>query len=260
MRRWLIRVFVAVSAMITFAFVAPLAVLIRTTAEDRAIDSARADAAAVVPALVADSSAAQVASAVGATTSGVEQQPDTETELVPGVHFLPTPGHTRGSACILVDDTWLFTGDTLCWSRAHRRLHAFRSACWYDWGELTRSITSLRGRRFRWVLPGHGAPAQLDPNGVDAELDTLLHWMAQVALGDAYLQLGRPTDAMRVFGMFVKRKQRIASLDRYDRRVAYQLGQLYLKADRPTDAVSTLEFALQALGGGLREDVQIEFL
>lgn len=73
-----------------------------------------------------------------------------------------------------------------------------------------------------------------------------IYWMAQVALGDAYLQLGRPTDAMRVFGMFVKRKQRIASLDRYDRRVAYQLGQLYLKADRPTDAVSTLEFALQA--------------
>ena len=73
-----------------------------------------------------------------------------------------------------------------------------------------------------------------------------IYWMAQVALGDAYLELGRPTDAMRTFGMFIKRKQRIASLDRYDRRVGYQLGRLYLQADRPTDAINALEFALGA--------------
>ena len=73
-----------------------------------------------------------------------------------------------------------------------------------------------------------------------------IYWMAQVALGDAYLQLGRPTDAMRTYGMFTKRKQRIASLDRYDRRVAYQLGELYLKAGRKTDAVVALERALAA--------------
>lgn len=72
MRRWLVRVFFAVSVMITLAFVAPLAVLIRTTAEDRAIDSARADAAAIVPALVAGGTVAQVESAVGATKSGIE--------------------------------------------------------------------------------------------------------------------------------------------------------------------------------------------
>jgi tetratricopeptide (TPR) repeat protein len=72
-----------------------------------------------------------------------------------------------------------------------------------------------------------------------------IYWMAQVALGDAYLKLDRHADAMRVYSMFHKRKQRIASLERYDRRVAYQLAQLYLRADRPRDAAVVLENALQ---------------
>ncbi len=71
-----------------------------------------------------------------------------------------------------------------------------------------------------------------------------IYWMAQVALGDAYLQLGQLTDAMRAYGMFTKRKQRIASLDRYDRRVAFQLGELYLRAGRKSDAIVALERAL----------------
>jgi len=70
MRRWLVRVFAAVSVMIVLAFVAPLAVLIKTTAEDRAIDAARADALAVVPALVIEGTRAQIEAAVGATSSG----------------------------------------------------------------------------------------------------------------------------------------------------------------------------------------------
>jgi tetratricopeptide (TPR) repeat protein len=73
-----------------------------------------------------------------------------------------------------------------------------------------------------------------------------IYWKAQVALGDAYLALDRPPDAMRVFGMFAKRKQRIASLERYDRRVAFQLGKLYLTADRPRDAITAFEAALSA--------------
>ena len=75
-----------------------------------------------------------------------------------------------------------------------------------------------------------------------------IYWMAQVALGDAYLDIGRPNDAMRIFGMFMKRKQRIASLDRYDRRVAYQLGRLYEKANRHTDAARAYQAALEAPG------------
>ena len=70
MRRQLILVFVAISVMVALAFVVPLAFLVRSTAADRALDSARADAAAVVPVLVSDGSRIQIESAIGATDSG----------------------------------------------------------------------------------------------------------------------------------------------------------------------------------------------
>lgn len=70
MRRQLIWVFLAGSTMVALAFVVPLGFLVRSTAQDRAIDVARADAAAVIPALVAGSSPQQIQSAMGATTSG----------------------------------------------------------------------------------------------------------------------------------------------------------------------------------------------
>lgn len=73
-----------------------------------------------------------------------------------------------------------------------------------------------------------------------------LYWMAQVALGDAWLQLGRQSDALRVFNMFTKRKQRIASLDQYDRRVNYQFGQLLQQSGRHLDAIKAFEQALAA--------------
>ncbi len=70
MRRQLITVFVAISVMVAVAFVVPLGFLVHTTAEDRALDAARSDAAAIVPAIVADSTSAQIEAAVGATGSG----------------------------------------------------------------------------------------------------------------------------------------------------------------------------------------------
>lgn len=70
MRRQLITVFVAISVMVAVAFVVPLGFLVRNTAEDRAIDAARADAAAVVPVLVAGSTLEQAEAAAGATASG----------------------------------------------------------------------------------------------------------------------------------------------------------------------------------------------
>ena len=73
-----------------------------------------------------------------------------------------------------------------------------------------------------------------------------IYWMAQVALGDTYLKLGRPADALRVFNLFTKRKQRIASLDRYDRRVNFTFGQLLTKAGRYNDAIAAFEQALAA--------------
>lgn len=70
MRRRLVVVFLAISLLVTTAFVVPLGFLVRRTAEDRAVDAARADAAAVIPALVSDGSRAQIESAMGATASG----------------------------------------------------------------------------------------------------------------------------------------------------------------------------------------------
>ncbi len=79
MRRRLIAVFVAISMLIVVAFVVPLGFLVRRTAEDRAIDAARADASAVVPALVADGTRAQIESALGATNAGREGRMSIET-------------------------------------------------------------------------------------------------------------------------------------------------------------------------------------
>jgi len=71
-----------------------------------------------------------------------------------------------------------------------------------------------------------------------------IYWMAQVALGDAYIKLGRPADALRLFNMFTKRKQRIASLDRYDRRINHSYGQLLAASGRYADAINSYERAL----------------
>lgn len=73
-----------------------------------------------------------------------------------------------------------------------------------------------------------------------------IYWMAQVALGDSFLKMGRPADALRVFNMFSKRKQRIASLDRYDRRVNNTFGKLLSQSGRYNDAIVAFERALEA--------------
>jgi signal transduction histidine kinase len=72
MRRRLILVFLAVSLQLTIAFVLPLGFLVERTAEDRAVDTARSAAAAMVPVLVADGSRSQIESAVESTVPGRE--------------------------------------------------------------------------------------------------------------------------------------------------------------------------------------------
>lgn len=70
---------------------------------------------------------------------------------------IPVPGHTAGSAALLVREEHLFTGDHL-WGDADGALGASRSVCWWDWGEQGRSMARLAGFRFRRVWPGHGRP------------------------------------------------------------------------------------------------------
>jgi glyoxylase-like metal-dependent hydrolase (beta-lactamase superfamily II)/ferredoxin len=77
--------------------------------------------------------------------------------IAPGVTVIPTPGHTKGSVVFEVDHTYLFTGDSLSWSRTRHDLEAFRDVCWWSWPEQARSLGRVADlARFEWVLPGHG--------------------------------------------------------------------------------------------------------
>jgi glyoxylase-like metal-dependent hydrolase (beta-lactamase superfamily II)/ferredoxin len=82
---------------------------------------------------------------------------DEAVPLGPGLVAVPVPGHTAGSAALLVDDTFLFTGDHL-WGDARGRLGASRAVCWWSWEAQTASMERLARLRFEWVLPGHGRP------------------------------------------------------------------------------------------------------
>lgn len=90
---------------------------------------------------------------------------------------IPTPGHTRGSACLLYRGAVLFTGDHLAWSEARRDLTAFRGACWYDWSVQTESMRRLAGHGFEWILPGHGRRCRLARDDMRARMAGLVGWM-----------------------------------------------------------------------------------
>ncbi len=95
-------------------------------------------------------------------------------ELHSGMLAIPTPGHTRGSVCFLLDSEYLFTGDSLAWSFERNRLHAFRDYCWYSWAEQKRSLASLAEFEFEWVLAGHGGSQRLDSPTLKAQLDSIV--------------------------------------------------------------------------------------
>jgi glyoxylase-like metal-dependent hydrolase (beta-lactamase superfamily II)/ferredoxin len=119
-----------------------------------------------------------------------EHQLDTDAPvtLAPGCLAIPTPGHTRGSWVLLVDDRYLFTGDHL-WGAfppgqappdaAGRLLAASRSACWHDWDTQIRSMERLLDHRFEWVLPGHGHTIQLEGGAMRFELEALIRRMRE---------------------------------------------------------------------------------
>ncbi len=90
---------------------------------------------------------------------------------------IPTPGHTRGSMCLLYRDKFLFSGDHLAWSRRRGHPVAFRDACWYDWRVLRRSMERLLAFRFEWVLPGHGERFRFPSSEMPAQMQRCLDWM-----------------------------------------------------------------------------------
>jgi glyoxylase-like metal-dependent hydrolase (beta-lactamase superfamily II) len=98
-----------------------------------------------------------------------------------GVRAIPVPGHTRGSTVYLVDDCYLFTGDSLAWSFERRDLQAFRDACWYSWAEQARSLARLVTFRFEWVLAGHGGSIRLPADEMRDRLERLVERMGTTA-------------------------------------------------------------------------------
>jgi len=90
---------------------------------------------------------------------------------------IPVPGHTRGSVVFLLEETYLFTGDSLAWSHGREDLQAFRDACWYSWSELRQSLSRLAQYRFEWVLAGHGGSARLPVDEMNRRLRALVRRM-----------------------------------------------------------------------------------
>ncbi|MBA3686585.1 MAG: MBL fold metallo-hydrolase [Planctomycetes bacterium] len=97
--------------------------------------------------------------------------------LAPGCVAIPVPGHTAGSCALLIDDTWLFTGDHLWWEPAEARLGASRMHCWHSWSEQIASMRRLLDHRFRAVLPGHGDWFASTPERMRAQLADLVERM-----------------------------------------------------------------------------------
>jgi glyoxylase-like metal-dependent hydrolase (beta-lactamase superfamily II) len=90
---------------------------------------------------------------------------------------IPVPRHTRGSVVYLWRDTYLFSGDSLAWSRETHDLIAFREACWYSWSELKRSLGRPGEYQFEWILPGHGHSVHLPAAEMSARLRALVATM-----------------------------------------------------------------------------------
>jgi glyoxylase-like metal-dependent hydrolase (beta-lactamase superfamily II)/ferredoxin len=101
-------------------------------------------------------------------------------ELAPGFLAIPTPGHTPGHMCLLVENRFFFTGDHLWWSRARRALNAGRDVCWYSWPEQTKSMAALAALSFEWVLPGHGEKVKQPAEEMRKQIQELVDRMRRV--------------------------------------------------------------------------------
>jgi glyoxylase-like metal-dependent hydrolase (beta-lactamase superfamily II) len=93
------------------------------------------------------------------------------------VLFIPVPGHTRGSTCLLYRERFLFSGDHAWWDPRRNRLHASKSVCWYDWGKQTVSMQRLMDYRFEWLLPGHGTRQKSNAQRMREELENCVERM-----------------------------------------------------------------------------------
>ena len=92
---------------------------------------------------------------------------------------IPTPGHTRGSACLLFRDEVVFSGDHVAFSRALDHVYAFSGACWYDWDVQIASMERLATHTFKHIMPGHGAPCSFDSTEMRRQMRQCVAWMRE---------------------------------------------------------------------------------
>lgn len=104
---------------------------------------------------------------------------DEPLELDADLTVVPTPGHTAGSACLLLDSKFLFSGDHVAWSQSRGHVYAFRSACWYHWPTQIESMGRLARYRFEWILPGHGWRCHFDADEIPRQMARCIEWMRQ---------------------------------------------------------------------------------
>ncbi|MBW3664776.1 MAG: MBL fold metallo-hydrolase [Actinobacteria bacterium] len=100
------------------------------------------------------------------------------TEIRPDLVAIPVPGHTRGSVMFLLEDTHLFTGDSLYWGRSSQTLQYHRSATWYSHEVQADSLERLADEhRFEYVLAGHGDRARRPADEMHDRLADLVRRM-----------------------------------------------------------------------------------
>jgi glyoxylase-like metal-dependent hydrolase (beta-lactamase superfamily II)/ferredoxin len=115
----------------------------------------------------------------GRTTVEHAIEGDAPVALAPDLIVIPTPGHTRGSACLL-HDRFLFSGDHVAYDLESRSVTAFRGACWYDWETQIESMKKLLGFTFEWILPGHEAPCRFEAPVMKEQMSRCVAWMESV--------------------------------------------------------------------------------
>ena len=114
-------------------------------------------------------------------TRGVERFIEGEQSILlgDGLVVIPTPGHTRGSMCLLFDQTVLFSGDHVSFSPSRQAVTAFHDACWFDWSAQRRSMERLLSYRFSMILPGHGHPCRFPADEMRQQLEACVKWMRE---------------------------------------------------------------------------------
>jgi glyoxylase-like metal-dependent hydrolase (beta-lactamase superfamily II)/ferredoxin len=101
---------------------------------------------------------------------------DSAETILPGLMAIPLPGHSPGSAAFLLENRYLFTGDSLAWDFQTSTLTAFRQYAW-SWKRQKESLANLLAFDFEYVFAGHGGSIHLPADEMKGALRSLLSRM-----------------------------------------------------------------------------------